>query len=186
MLLGLTWKDGVMPRHKQRLMNTKAPVELTPERKLIVLDEMRKTGFQVISAEMAGVTPRTVQQHLSRDKEFAEAYQAALDFHTENVYVRAAEARAIEGVRKPIIGGKDRDQIVTHVREYSDTLLQTLMKSRKPEYNKGAGAEGAEGAGAPGGRAGGVLIVAQAPHSMEDWHALFGEKAKGTTGKQTP
>lgn len=163
-------------------MPTKQMVEFTPERKLKFLEHLRQTGSQVLSAEMVGVAARTVRDHMQRDKEFAEAYQQANDFYTDEFLVKPATERAVRGVKKPIIGGKDRDEIVTHVQEYSDTLMLALLRSRKTEFNKGAGADdGAGGAGS--GSGGGVLIVAQAPHSLEDWEKLFGEKARGTTGR---
>lgn len=171
-----------MPRPKSELMTPKAKVEFTPERKQIYLAELRKSGFQVIAAELAGVTPRCVQDHAMRDKEFAEQAQAAKDYHTENVLIREAQRRAVEGVRKAVIGGKDRDEIVLYEQEYSDALLMRLLASRKVEFSKGAGAD--DGTGAPGsGTGGGVLIVAQAPHTLDEWEKLFGQKAKGTTGR---
>ena len=172
--------ESVMPRPKQELMQRKAPVEFTPERKKLFLEKFRETGFQVISAEFAGVTSKTVQQHKDRDPEFAEEYRQALDFHTENVIERALIKRGIEGVEKPIIGGQFRDEVVAKVREYSDPCLLALARSRKTEYNKGAGEDGPGGGGGSGG---GVLVVPSAPHSIMDWQALYGEKARGTTGK---
>ena len=161
-------------------MPTKQMVEFTPERKLKFLEHLRHTGSQVLSAEMVGVAARTVRDHMQRDKEFAEAYQQANNFYTDEYLVKPATERAVHGVRKPIIGGKDRDQIVTHVQEYSDTLMLALLRSRKTEFNKGAD-DGAGGAGS--GSSGGVLIVAQAPHTLDEWEKLFGQKAKGTTGR---
>ena len=171
-----------MPRPKQEMLKIKAPVEFTPERKALFLEKLRETGFQVISAEYVGVTTKTVQDHKNRDPQFAEDYKQALDFHTENVIERALITRGVEGVRKPIIGGQFRDAIVTHVQEYSDACLLALARSRKTEYNKGAGEDGPGGSHG-GGSGGGVLVVPAAPHSIVDWQHLYGEKARGTTGK---
>lgn len=174
-----------MPRQKQKLMERKAPVEFTPELKQKYLEHLRETGFQTLSAEAVGVTTRTVQDHKASDLAFAEAYQQAIDHHTENVIERAMVHRATVGVRKPIIGGKDRDRVVTHVQEFSDACLLALARARKFEYNKGAGGEGdGPGGGGPGnGRVGGVLIVPAAPHTIDSWESLYGEKAKGLTGQ---
>lgn len=171
-----------MPRKKQELMPIKPLVLFTPERKARYLALLRETGYVTMSAEEVGVTARCVQDHVLRDKEFAEACRQAKDFHTENVLIRAATERAVKGISRPVIGGQFRDEIVTHEQVYSDSLLSQLLRSRRPEFNKGAEEGGGTGVG--GGSAGGVLIVAQAPHSLEDWETLFGEKAKGTTGQK--
>lgn len=174
-----------MPRPKSLPMpeNPKAAVEFTPERRRIFLNNLRETGFQTLSAEVAGVVPRTVQRHRTEDKVFAAEYQEALDYHTENVITRALVARGVDGFKRPVIGGKDRDEVVAYEQVYSDTCLTMLARSRKTEYNKGAGEGGDGPGGAGGGGGGGVLIVGQAPHTLDDWERLFSAKAKGHTGR---
>lgn len=174
-----------MPRAKQALMKPKVQVEFTPERKEEFLIHFRSNGFLAMSAGLVGVTERTVQLHREKDKAFDEQYCHAHRAYVEEVYVTPARKRATEGVRVPVIGGKDRDEIVTYVQEYSDPLLMMLLKAKLPEFNQSANPAGSgEGPGAAGGGGGGgVLVVCQAPHSIVDWEAMFGEKAKGETGK---
>lgn len=172
-----------MARHPQEKLPYKPQVEFTAERKLRFLEKFRETGFQVISAEYAGVADRTVRYAMVSDPEFAEAYREAKDYHTESVIEATMIKRAVEGVSEPLIGGQFKDQIITHVQKYSDACLLALARSRKAEYNKGAGEDGPGGASGGGGRGGGVLVVPAAPHTIVEWETLFGEKARGTTGR---
>lgn len=174
-----------MARPKQELMKPKPPVEFTSQRKAAFLENVRETGFMILSAEAAGVDYNTVLSHRKKDTEFDKAVSLALDYHTENTIERALFERGVNGFKKPIVGGKDRDIIVGHETIYSDTCLTTLARSRKGKYNKGAEADGSEGGGtggAFGGFGGGLLIVPFPPPSKEMWEALYGEAAKGMTG----
>ncbi len=172
-----------MPRSKTPLLPPKAPVEFTPELKVRYLENLRATGFVTVSADLVGVTARCVNDHMNRDRVFLEECQHAKAYHTENVLVREAQRRAVEGVQEPIIGGQFKDEIVTHVTKYSDNLMALMLKARDASYSKGAGdGEGGGAGGGPTGGGGGVLIVMQAPHTMDEWERLFGEKAKGLTG----
>ncbi len=47
-----------------------------------------------------------------------------------------AMRRAIDGVEKPVFRG---GEVVGHVRDYSDSMLMFLLKSRKPEVFGGKG-----------------------------------------------
>lgn len=168
-----------MARPKGRKLDAKVPVEFTPELKVRYLAELRKCGFQELSAERTGITGRCVRDHLKSDKEFAAAYKQAFDLYTEDVIIGAMVERGVKGVRRAVIGGKDRDEIVLHQQEYSDNLLLALARARKIEFSKGAG-EGEDGSGlAHGGTGGGVLIVPEAPHTIEEWEARYSEASKG-------
>lgn len=169
----------------QPYQHPKSQVEFTPERKEMFLEHMRETGSQVLSAVHAGVAARTVQDHVAKDKQFAEAYVEAYNYHTDYVWKKAAYKRAIEGVKKPIIGGKDRDIVVTHVTEYSDALTLGMLRARDAEFSLGAGSSkggGGGGGGGLGGGGGGILIVPYPPPTKAEWEAQFGEAARGTTG----
>lgn len=168
-------------RPKSKMMEPKPPVEFTPARKQKFLEHFEKTGMRALSAQYAGVSISAISDHKRNDKAFAEAYEEAINRHTEHRYIREAERRGLEGVSEPIIGGQFKDQIVATVQRYSDPLLLALLRARRPEFNKGAGAEdGTEGNGSGGG----VLIVAQAPHTIGEWETLFGDKARASVGRE--
>ena len=77
---------------------------------------------------MAGVSTRVAYDWIQGNREFDAQYQAALKDSTEALE-REAWRRGVEGVQKPVYHlGKRIDTI----REYSDQLLVTLLKGRKP------------------------------------------------------
>lgn len=152
----------------------KTPVEFTPERKDVFLDWYRRTGLMAISAQAAGVALSTIRDHIKKDPVFAEIVAEAKEQHTDSL-VQEAQRRAYAGVSKPVIGGKFKDEIITHVQEYSDRLMELLLKAEREEFR------GKESAGANAG--GGVMVVPSAPASVDEWEAEQGEAARGQTGK---
>lgn len=175
-----------MPRQKANGLPVKAPVEFTWERKEIFLAHLEKTGFQNVSARVAGVTAETVLNHRKSDAEFDRRYRESHQLFVEEVLEAAAIRRGVEGVNEPVIGGKDRDIVVTQVKKYSDGLLQMVLKAKSSPYRATTQAEGDPGnpsaGGAAGGFGGGLLIVPFPPPTKEEWEALYGEAAKGMTG----
>lgn len=68
----------------------------------------------------------------NEDEQFAKDWDAALDLGTDALEDEAIR-RGHEGVDKPVYqGGK----LVGVVREYSDSLLTTMLKARRPEKFK--------------------------------------------------
>ncbi|QYW02104.1 terminase small subunit [Stenotrophomonas phage Sonora] len=161
-----------------KMMAKKPMVEFTPERKLVYLESLRNTGLVYLSAEFAGVVSRTVQEHRKRDPEFNEACEEAKQWWIDNVLVAEAIKRATVGLEEPIIGGKDRDEIVAYKRVVSDGLLTTLLKSSRQEFRTGEAEGGVAGGSSP------VMFIPQAaPSTMDDWEKRYGEDAKGQKGK---
>lgn len=152
----------------------KVSVPFTPERKDIFLDWFRKTGLIALSAQAAGVSTAAIADHRKKDPLFDELCQEAKEQHTDTL-VQEAQRRAYAGVTKPIIGGKFKDEVITTVQEYSDRLMELLLKANREEFR---GKDAATGAGS-----GGVLIIPGGPESIDDWEAQQGEAARGQTGK---
>jgi len=167
---------------RRDVMTAKPPIEFTEERKQRYIDYVREHGVYYLAAAHAGVTPETAIIHRKTDKEFGARVDEAKEQHTD-MLVEAATARAVKGVRKPIVGGQFKDEIVAYEQVYSDGLMQTLLKSKRAEY----GAQGVEaiGGGVGNGGGGGILIVPYAPHSIVEWVELYGEAAKGMTGSES-
>lgn len=171
-------RNGKIGRPPTEKMTRKPDVEFTPDRKRRYLEYVQEHGTLYAAAASVGVDYTTVLNHRESDPVFKIAEKAAKEEHTD-MLVREATRRAVHGVTRARIGGKDKDIVVLYEQEYSDSLMQTLLRARREEFGKGAG----EGGGAGGsGREGGVLIVPAAPHSVTEWTKLYGEKAKGTTG----
>lgn len=86
------------------------------------------------SARAAGVSEETVRHYAKHNIEgFGDLYDEAKGLFREKIESEI-QRRAIEGVDEPIIGGKDRDEVVTYVKRYSDRLLELLAKRHIPEY----------------------------------------------------
>lgn len=149
---------------------TKPPTPFTPQRKLKFIEAYRKTGLKYLAAAAAGVSVGTIDDHYKIDPVFKELSFQAKEEHTDSL-VEEALRRAVEGVQEPIIGGKDRDEIVTYVQKYSDRLLELLLKSRRGEFR------GLEKADA--GVSGGVMLVPSRPLTGDEWQNQYGDKAKG-------
>ena len=150
----------------------KPPVEFTEARKEQYLEILRASGLKYMSAKAAGVSYITVEQHKKADPEFAEACELALQERLDELE-NAAFTRAIDGVDEPVIGGKDRDQIITSIRRYSDGLMTTLLKAHRAAYRERQEID-------HNFKGGGVLVVGVAAKTDQEWEAEHGEAAKGT------
>jgi hypothetical protein len=93
------------------------------------LREFSRCGNVLRSAAAAKVGRRTIYDWLKVDEPFkglyAEAHEDALDALEEE-----ARRRAVDGVLEPVFQGGEQ---VGRIRKYSDTLLITLLKGKRPE-----------------------------------------------------
>lgn len=166
----------------EKYKRPKPMVTFTPERKQQYLELLRShpdlKGCRALCAEAVGISMHTVYDHMKRDPEFAQAFEDAIQaFIDENLFA-AALKRARDGVERPIIGGKFKDEIVAHERVYSDSIMLAMLRAHRPEFK-----DKADAGAAPGGNSGGVMIIPSAPSSLTDWQSQYGELAKGTHGR---
>lgn len=100
----------------------------------LFLRELRKRGNVTDAARKAKVDRSTPYRWREAEPAFAAAWDVALEEAIDRMESEAYR-RAVEGTEKPLIGrvGKDEDGIVTYVTEYSDTLMNTLLKAHRPE-----------------------------------------------------
>lgn len=160
---------------KNNLMPRKPAVEFTIERKERFIEIYRKTGLLARTAELVGVTLGTVNEHRKFDEVFAEAVDNARECWIDEVLVQNAIKRAVEGVQEPMIGGKDRDQIVAYKTNYSDALHLALLKSKRPEFkDKGTPVDSGEAKNA------GVLVVTTSPVHIDHWETLYSNMSDGS------
>lgn len=87
------------------------------------------TGMVSAACAMMGVGRSTVYEERQRNEDFALAWHDVEERSTE-VMEREAWRRGVEGVVKPLVSAGKH---VTDVREYSDGLLQFMLKARRPE-----------------------------------------------------
>ena len=85
------------------------------------------------SAELTGISRRTVDCEWYNDPDFQEEFKrASLTFMDRLALV--ADHRAVEGIDKPIVW---RGDVTGHYKEYSDNLLMFRMKKLDPSYRDG-------------------------------------------------
>lgn len=93
------------------------------------LDAFEDTGLVHKACELAGIGRATAYRHKQSHEDFALAWHD-IEEKTTDAMEREAYRRGAQGMDKPIF--YKGEQVAT-VREYSDTLLMFMLKSRKPE-----------------------------------------------------
>lgn len=102
----------------------------------IFCEVLEVTGSMRAACDAVGIrNPKTVLNYKLKDLDFAESMEAAADRHREGLYAHAVR-RATVGYQVPIIGGKDKNQIVAWETKTSDTLLALLLKRHFPEFRE--------------------------------------------------
>lgn len=122
--------------HKKSALGTRAPSKCTPEVMDAYVEHIRKTGRKHEAATVSGVSYDTLRMYVNKNMfNLADRVEEAMADYRESIETEI-HRRAIEGTAEPIIGGKDRDEIVTYVQRYSDRLLEFLAKRHIPEYRQ--------------------------------------------------
>lgn len=93
------------------------------------LDALEEHVTVSAACKAIGIGRRTAYDRRQRDEEFALAWHDVEEATTQRME-REAFRRAVEGTEKPVYQGKE---LVGTVREFSDTLLIFMLKSRRPE-----------------------------------------------------
>lgn len=95
-------------------------------------DALRDGKSVTASAADVGYARRSVYEWREADEEFRKAMDEAVEEGTDRMEDEA-HRRAVHGTEKPVYqGGKH----VGSVREFSDTLMIFMLKSRRPEKYK--------------------------------------------------
>ena len=110
-------------------------LKLTQVRRKRFLEALADTGSVTKAAVVAGTSRTRVYELRKVDPAFAAAWAEAEDIAVDQLEDEARR-RAVEGVPEPLVSaGKlvrdDNGQPIT-VRRYSDSLLTTLIKARRP------------------------------------------------------
>lgn len=108
--------------------------------------KLAERGNITEACSASGVGRTTVYEHIALGEKrdappddrawlarFKEAKETAMDKLESEAF-----RRAHDGVEEPIVGrvGKDQDGVVTHVKRYSDGLLQFLLRAHRPQLYK--------------------------------------------------
>lgn len=106
---------------------------LTPERRAKFLARLAAGHTVSAAARVTGLTRQRLYQLRNEDQEFAAEWQDAEEQGTDKIEEEAFR-RAVKGVRstEPIyfMGVKVGEKVVVR---YSDGLIQTLLKARRPD-----------------------------------------------------
>lgn len=81
------------------------------------------------AAQAIGMHRQRAYEHREQDESFAREWDEIVERTTEEME-REAMRRGMEGIDKPVYY---QGELVDTLREYSDTLLIFLLKSRRPE-----------------------------------------------------
>jgi len=129
------------------------------ERYLTVL---AATGFKTRAAKAAGVSCQTVATHVENDPDFAEAMQGALeDYHAR--FMEHWDRLVYEGTEEPIIGGKDKDEVVATKTVFPTNLIAMEARRVEPGFKERSEVDIKGG--------GGVLVV-PANASQDEWQKI--------------
>lgn len=169
-------------------------VRFTPDRQLVYLRHLIRSGRRGESALVAGVSYETMRRLRVNSKEFAAAEEAAWELHRDLVralILDRAEHGSVEETHEAALvhqakvlkmqgdspeniklteegGGFSREMILTKtVRKKSDAMLLSYAKSIMPEYRE-------KGDVIANNASGGVLVVNAPGSNSEDWEKQFG------------
>lgn len=113
----------------------KACTKSTPEKEVkanamrTFVEHLADGGTVSKAASAASICRKTAYNWRESDKEFAEAWDDAIEAGTQEMEAEAIR-RAVKGTKKPVF---HQGQVCGHVNEYSDTLLIFMLKARRPK-----------------------------------------------------
>lgn len=93
------------------------------------LAAFEESGMVIEACEMVGIARSTAYLERQRNEDFAIAWADVEERSTERME-REAYRRAVEGTVEPVVSAGKH---VTDVRRYSDSLLQFMLKARRPD-----------------------------------------------------
>lgn len=107
-----------------------------PAAQAIFLEIIEKTGSLRAACDAIGMeNPQDAIIHMKSHPTFASRLESSVERHRQTLY-NAAYQRAVHGYERPIVGGRNKDEIVAHERVYSDSLLAMLLKRHFPEFRE--------------------------------------------------
>ena len=101
----------------------------TAKTKTAFLKHYAENGVVLYACRAAGIGRTTFYDWLKKDKRFAELHAQATE-DAIDVLEQEAKRRAVDGWDEPVY---QKGEEVGKVRKYSDNLLITLLKGKKPD-----------------------------------------------------
>lgn len=99
------------------------------------LAALEKTGMYISAADAVGSAPERVLEYRKANPEFQARCNEAIARYGENL-IRIAHKRATEGYGVPIVGGRNRDEVVATETKYSDGLMAMFLKRTDPAFRE--------------------------------------------------
>lgn len=106
---------------------------MTPEAMLKYLEAMEECGTHYLSAKKAGKPARQFEDLKKKVPEFKLLCDEALARYRERLE-HEAYRRGVQGWDEPVIGGRNKDQVVAVRTVYDSKALELLLKRHIPEY----------------------------------------------------
>jgi hypothetical protein len=103
-----------------------------PAKKQLFLAELSKRGIVLRACEAAGIGRRVAYEWREQDPQFALDWKEAEEVATDLMEEEAVR-RGVKGVRRDIYY---KGEVVGHEREYSDSLIQFMLKANRKEKFK--------------------------------------------------
>ncbi len=151
----------------------KSPYKFDDDSMSRFLNNYMLTGQINTSCRAAGISEETVRRYIRDNSNgFADLFAEAKGMFRDMIETEI-QRRAIEGIDEPIIGGKDRDQVVVTVKRYSDRLLEFLAKRHIPEYREKQQLDVNV--------AGGVMVVPAITKTDDDWSGEYDDLKRPVT-----
>lgn len=144
------------------------------DRKATFLQRFAECGRMYESAQAADISYATVSKHLKDDPEFAEAFGEAREAYKDLVH-RTAYKVGVEGYDEPMIGGKDKNEVVAHKRVYATNILAMEMRRVDPSYKERSEIDMNLN--------GGVMLL-PGEMSLEEWMEKYGKSDDGDHADQ--
>lgn len=91
------------------------------------LAALEETGMYQYAADMVNCEVHEIQRYRHNNPDFQDLCNQAIDRYRGS-FILAAQERAVDGYEVPVIGGRNRDQIITYERRYSDRLMELFLK----------------------------------------------------------
>lgn len=106
-----------------------ADLEASPELRELILEALAATARLDDICYQLNIGRQTLYRYRDRDPEFKKLWDEAIEAGNDALEDEAVR-RAKDGTLKPVYQG---GILVGHVREYSDSLMQFLLKGRRRE-----------------------------------------------------
>lgn len=91
------------------------------------LHALERCGQYIRAADACGLNCQEVEKYRKAHPEYNELCSLALKVFRE-VIIEEARRRACDGIDRVVVGGRNRDQILTTEKHFSDRLLELFLK----------------------------------------------------------